>query len=435
MNIFQLIISLIYYARLDFRYYYFYKYKHNLKKSHEEIQKYQLERLKKLLRHAYETTDYYKKLFDEIKFDVNNFNSLEDFKKIPVLTKELVKNNFDSLKSKKKYKLIEISSGGSTGNRVTILKDKRYFEISRAVVMRDLYSVGLKPGSKVAWVWGSPIENKKLKANFLERLNWFINRRTIFNTYYYTDEDIKKWLFNDLKKFNPDFIYGYATAIRDIALFAKKNNFDLKYPKLKKILTTAQKLEDRELIENVFKCKVLDHYGCREIESIAIEDENYVMHSSDDFVLVEVDKNNEIILTPLESYGMPLIRYKNGDIGFIKKKQESKTAFNVFNIQIGRSVEILRTKDGKKVYSGIINREIGDKKIEIGEFQLVQNSYDEIILNIVNEESKINKKNLIELKKIIKEKLGITKIKINYLKEFPIESSGKKIGYKCLIKD
>ncbi|MEM3374813.1 MAG: hypothetical protein QXE31_06415, partial [Candidatus Woesearchaeota archaeon] len=263
------IIPFIYIVRGDFRYYYFLKYKKNLKKTKEEIQKYQFERLKKLLKHAYETVPYYKKLFDEVKFDVYNFSDIKSFKKIPVLTKEDIKKNFDLLKSRKKYKLIEVSSGGSTGNSVTILKDKRYYEISRAVVMRDLYSVGVNPGDKVAWVWGSPIENKKIKSNFFQRLNWFINRRIMFNTYYYTDEDIKNWLLIDLRRFNPSFIYGYATAIRDIALFARKNNINLNYQNLKKIITTAQKLEDRKLIENVFKCKVLDHYGCREIESIA----------------------------------------------------------------------------------------------------------------------------------------------------------------------
>lgn len=434
IDLWQYVIPFFYFLRFDFRYFYFYKYKKNLKKSKEEIKKYQFERLKKLLEHSYNTVPYYKRLFDKNNIKIDEINSLEDFKKIPVLTKQDIINNFNDLKSIKKYKLIEISSGGSTGNRVTVLKDKRYYEISRAVVMRDLYSVGLKPGHKVAWVWGSPMENKKIKENFFQRFNWFLNRRIIFNTYYYTDDDIKNWLSNDLKRFNPDFIYGYATAIRDIAKYAKKNEIKIKLPNLKKVITTAQKLEDRKLIEEVFNCKVIDHYGCREIESIAIEDENYVMHTSDDFVLVEVDEHNEIILTPLESYGMPLIRYKNGDIGFLKSKIESEHPFNVFNIQIGRSVEILRTKDGKKVYSGIINRKIADEKLDIGEFQLVQVSYDEIVINIVKRKS-INNEHLEKFKNIIKDSLNIENIKINYVDKYPIEKSGKKIAYKCLIKD
>jgi phenylacetate-CoA ligase len=246
---------------------------------------------------------------------------------------------------------------------------------------------------------------------------------------------LTRWLTSDLKAFNPDFIYGYADAINDISKFILKNNIRLQVPNLKKIICSAQKLDNREIIEKAFGCKVIDHYGSREVETIAIEDENYVMHSSDDFVIVELDDKNEIILTPLESYGMPLLRYKNGDIGFLKENtKNSDYPFNEFNIKVGRSVEILRSRDGKKVYSGKINRQIADKKLNIGEFQLVQRSLDEVQLNIVKGGGTV-KEDIETLCQIIKDTLGTKEVIIEYLDKFPIEKSGKKISFKCLIKD
>ncbi len=431
----NLIIPMSYYLRGDFRFKYFGEYKKNLKKTKKEIRAYQFERLKKLILHSYETVPYYKALFDKIRLKPEDIKNLEDFKKIPPLTKKDVLANYSTLKSTKKYREIEISSGGSTGNRVVVLKDKRYHEISRAVVLRDLFSAGINPGSKIAWVWGSPIENTPLKTNIMHRMQWLINRRIIFNTFSYTENELVTWLTTDLKSFNPDFIYGYADAIIDISKYIKKKEVKLILPNLKKVICTAQKLENRELIEEAFNCKVIDHYGSREVESIAIEDENYLMHSSDDFVIVEIDEKNEIILTPLESYGMPLLRYKNGDIGFVKEtKGNSSHPFNEFNIKVGRSVEILRTKDGKRVYSGKINRQIADQKLNIGELQLIQKSFEEAILNIVKSEQ-TDENDVEKLIRIIKETLGTSTVKVQYLSSFPIEKSGKKISYKCLIKD
>jgi phenylacetate-CoA ligase len=429
----EIMIPLSYFLRGDFRFYYFDQYTKNLLKSKKEIQKYQLEKLKKLINHAYTTVPYYKTLFDSNRLKPSDIKKVDDLKKIPILTKEIILKNFENLKSTKKYKLLEETSGGSTGNRVTVLKDKRYYSISRAISMRDLYALGLFPGDKSAWIWGSPLENSSLRKNILQRLLWKLNRRIIFNTLNYNNSDLEKWLKRDLMKFKPDYIYGYANAIYDVAKFVKKNN--IKLPKIKLIICSANKLEHREFIEDVFKCQVLDQYGSREVLSIAIEDNNYVMHSSDDFVIVELDQNNNILLTPLESYGMPLLRYAIGDIG-VKTKTYKKDnhPFNQFKLSIGRSSEILRNKNGNKVSSSKINSQVGKQKLNIGEFQVVQKSFDNVDLNIVKDEN-TSYEDIDKIKKIIKEALDIKNITVNYYKRFPLEKSGKKISYKCLIKD
>jgi phenylacetate-CoA ligase len=429
----RIILPLTYFLRGDFRFYYFRQYKKNLVKSRKEIQKYQLERLQRLVHHAYTTVPYYTKLFDSIKLKPSDIKKIDDLKKIPTLTKEIILKNFEELKSTKKYKLLEETSGGSTGNRVTVLKDKRYNAISRAIYMRDIYALGLHPGNKVAWIWGSPIENSSLKKNLFQRLLWIINRRIIFNTLNYNNNELRKWLEQDLRKFHPDYIYGYANAIYDVAKFVKKYN--IKLPKLKFIICSANKLEHRKFIEDAFNCKVLDQYGSREVLSIAIEDKNYVMHTSDDFVIVELDKNYNILLTPLESYGMPLLRYEIGDIAVnIKNYKKDNHPFNQFKLSIGRSCEILRNKNGDKVSSSKINSQIGKQKLNLGDFQLVQKSFNEVELNIVKNELTSNN-DINKMQTIIKDALGCKYITITFCKSFPLEKSGKRISYKCLIKD
>jgi len=427
------IIPLSYYLRGDLRFWYFNQYTKNLRKSKREIKIYQLERLRKLVSHAYETVPYYTELFDKLNLKPEDIKSISDLIKIPVLDKSTIRNNLDKLKSNKKYTLKESSSSGSTGNRIVIFKDKRYEEISRAVFMRNLWSVGVEPGEKVAWIWSSPIENAKLKKNLLHRIFWHLNRRILFNPLVYTDKQLEDWIRNDFTRFKPKYIYGYPNLIYDMAKLIKKKNIPL--PHIKKIICSAQHLEHREFIEDVFRCKVIDQYGSREILSISIEDDNYIMHSSDDFVIVELGKDNEIILTPLESYGMPLMRYVIGDMGLKQNyKKQDNHPFNQFNLKIGRLFEVLRNTKGEKITSSKINLQIAKEKLRIGEYQIVQKSLKEVQLNVVKD-ARTSGKDVARLVQIIKQALGSKIVVVSYLKKFPLEKSGKKIGYKCLIKE
>lgn len=430
----KIIIPIAYYIRGDTRFKYYNLYKNNLKKSRKEIEAYRLRRLKKLINHSYETVPYYRELFDKHNIKPGDIKTLDDLKKIPPLDKKTINNNLEKLKSKKKYKLTENFSGGSSGNRVIVYNDKRYLEISRAAWMRDLSSVGIQPGQKVAWLWGSDMETKPIREQIWHKLLWNINRRILFNTFNYTEEKLKNWLLKEFNRYKPDYIYGYSGSLYEIAKFIKKNN--LKIHQLKKIISTAEKLENKEFIEEVFNCKVIDHYGCREVVTIAIDDSNSVMHSSDDFVIIEIGKNNELILTPLELYGMPLLRYVNGDIGTIINNESKKDnhPFNQFNITVGRITEVFYNKKQERIKSPMIGHIAGEMKLNIGEFQIVQRSIDLLEINIIKDKN-FKKADVEKLKKIIRGILGDVKFDINYLNNYPIEKSGKKINYKCLIQD
>lgn len=427
----KIIIPLSYYIKGDLRFKYLSFYKKNLNKTRAEISSFQKERLMSLIRHAYNTVPYYRELFDKHKIKPDEIRNVEDLKKIPVLDKKTLSENMERLKSTRKYKLIRTFSGGSTGNKALIFKDKRYLEISAAVWYRDLYSVGISPGQKSAWVWGGTIHKESVKRRISEKLSNLINRKIVFHVLKYDDKRIVDWIKNSFNKFNPEYIYGYAGAIYEIAKRIRKYN--IKIAPIKMIITTSERLEHRKFIENVFKCPVIDQYGCCEVKEVAIEDIHHVMHSADDFVIVEIDNDNKILLTPLESYGMPLIRYQVGDAGLVKKEKvvkKSQLPFNEFSIVIGRIYEVLKNKKNENVSGMLIKEHMAFEGLDINEFQLVQKSLDEAILNIVKD--KFTKDKYVKrLKEIVKEVLGCAVVKVNYLKTFPVEPNGKRIAFKC----
>ncbi|MBN2142791.1 phenylacetate--CoA ligase family protein [Candidatus Woesearchaeota archaeon] len=419
----------------DLRFLHYYRYKRNLRMDHNAIRKYQLDRLRKILRHAYDTTDYYREVFDKEGIDPDKIDSMDDLQKIPILTKKRIEDNLNRLKSHKKFKILTHHSGGSTGNKVTVFKDQRYFEISNAIWMRDLNQVGVEPGDKIAWIWGEIEPHKTPLKKAMDSIIPEVCKRSIrFNVFKYTDEELEEWIKNEFNKFKPDYMYGFAGMIYELAKLIEQRGLNIH--QLKKIITTAESLNHREFIEKTFGCQVIDHYGATEIPSIAIENLNYVMHSSDDFIIIELDSKDNILITSLESYGMPLIRYQIGDVGMMNKRTKSGSnhPFSEFSIRIGRIYEILRNRKYEKISGGLIKELVEKSQLNIGEFQVVQQTIDTTDLNIVQSE-KITRNDISAISKIIKKTLGCRNLNIKFTKKFPVESNGKKIAFKCNIED
>jgi len=97
-------------------------------KSNEEIKQLQNRRLAALLLHAWENTDYYKEILEDCDVVRNGKISLENFNRIPFLTKDVIRKEGERLKAKnlpKGRKIYRSSSGGSTGQPVFFWQDRK----------------------------------------------------------------------------------------------------------------------------------------------------------------------------------------------------------------------------------------------------------------------------------------------------------------------
>ena len=93
-----------------------------------EIEKYQLDKLTKLLAFSVQNSEYYK----QFNIQVNTENPIESLKKFPVLTKSLLKENTGIILTKPKEKLIKNGSSGSTGEQTIVYWSKKEQTINRS---------------------------------------------------------------------------------------------------------------------------------------------------------------------------------------------------------------------------------------------------------------------------------------------------------------
>jgi phenylacetate-CoA ligase len=423
-----------YLCKNDKRFFYYDLLRKNLSLSANDIIRIQNDLIQKLVNHAYNNTQYYKKIMDDLNLKPDDIRNKEDLRKLPILTKSIIRNNINKIKSKdhwsKKLKLV--TSGGSTGNQAVIYKSPYFEQMSRAAFLRNNLISGWYPGDKSVWIWGVPYEHQQVKESLISKVGIIINKRLLFNAYSYSTNDFGVWT-NKIMRSKPKILYGYASIISQYSKYLLRNNISI--PCIRKVVTTSEKLEDREIIEKAFHCDVYDQYGCREIFSLGIESHPGIMRIANDVVALNIYEKGEFVITALHSYGFPLINYLIGDYGELLDSGAIKDnlPFSSMNLKIGRMTDNFLTADGFTVSSTALCTYISTFNFNVSEQQIIQNDYKHFVINYVpdsNFELQYYKKNI---DTIFEEYFG-KELTINFNKvdRVPIEKSGKKLMCKRL---
>ena len=86
--------------------------------SPDQICQYQFERLKAVVKHAYDTVPFYRNRYDEYGVRPEDIRELSDISRLPILTREDVRSAGDALISSRypKSKLIHGHTSGTTGS-------------------------------------------------------------------------------------------------------------------------------------------------------------------------------------------------------------------------------------------------------------------------------------------------------------------------------
>ncbi len=417
----------------DKRYVYYEQLLENLKFNRNEMIVHQNKLVRKLVEYAYNESAYYRELMDSRKLKPNDFNCKEDLLLLPPLTKDCIQHNADKIKTKDIFgdTLEEVTSGGSTGNQVTIYKSKYFTEISRAASLRNNVLCGWLPEDKTVWIWGAPYEHQKLKSSFKSRVGILINRRLLINAYRYAKKDFKNWV-EDIDSYGPKVIYGYASILLEFSKYLLSNQITLKT--ISKVVSTTESLKEREVIESAFDCEVYDQYGCREVLAIGIEVEKGCMVVADDVVSLSLDAGGNVLITALHSFGFPLINYQVGDVLQVEDNSGcgDDYPFSVIKVVIGRETDNFITESGVIVSSSALSVYISTFKLPFKEYQLIQLSYrlfelKYIPMKKIKDEDEIKVRMISILDEYFGPCVSLTVLKV---KSMPVEKSGKKLLFK-----
>jgi phenylacetate-CoA ligase len=404
--------------------------------SYSELEKFQLKRLKQLLKHAYDNVPFYHEMFKKLGFKPESFLNVKDLNKLPILTKEIVNKNFNTLYAKNysKEKLIQSYTSGSTGTPMKFYINSRWQACNMAAAYRAWSWAGYEPGDKMLYLWGAHSDFSGTSK--MDRIRESLRRIKYLDAFNLTDENMARYT-KVLNMFKPKIINTYASAIFLFSEYLKKEGIDFIHPKA--ILTTAEMLyaHQRKSIEITFNCKIFDYYSGRDTSLQAAEcSEHNGYHMSIENAVVEFIKENnsvspgetgKLILTDLCNYAMPLIRYEIGDLGSPSDEGCSCGRHLPLMKSIkGRIFDYIITPEGKQIPGEYFHCLIIDLNIQcIKEFQIVQKTINKLTVYILkNQNEKINDVDrfITQIQKDVGERVEIELLYVSSIKRTP---SGK----------
>jgi phenylacetate-CoA ligase len=400
--------------------------------NEKEIERLQTESFLELINYCYINVPYYKELFVANALLPSDFNSLKDIDKIPILTKEIVRENYDKLKNPYfKGIIIHSHTSGSTGKSLQFDFSKEAIQFRWALWFRHRSRFNVSPNDAYATFTGQVVVPINQNKPPYWREN-FAMKQTIFTMHHVNRRKVP----DIVKRLNKGgFVYysGYPSILYSLASIIEELNLSITAsPKV--IFTGAEALLDyqREKISSVFGCFVTDQYGFSEGCGNASRCEEDVFHEDFEYGILECynpqingdgTKTGEILATGFTNLAMPFIRYRVGDTAtWTKEKCRCGRVSKSITTINGRNEDFIITPEGNKILRFDY---LFKDTINIVEAQIVQRKLGEIIIRIVKgpRYSETEEKLLIkEVYSKISQKLTVA---FEYVSEIEREHTGK----------
>ena len=400
-----------------------------------DLIEWQNNKLRKLIRHAYETVPYYHEVMVSAKLVPDDIQTIADLPKLPILTKENIKQNSTRLISTaiKKRAIKHGHTSGTTGSPLDVCYDINTCVIHHVADWRQKNWAGLQYGEKYASLQGRVIVPLKQKTPPFWRSN-FINNQLFLSSFHLAAENLP-YYFEKLRKDNIQFIEGYPSNIYILAMYL--NKFGQTFP-LKAILTSSETLFDyqREAITKAFCCKIFDFYGMAERVIFATEcDQHTGHHLNMDYGITEFLDSNDcpvspgrlgrIVATSLHNFAMPFLRYQTNDSCSRRVEPCScERGFPLMDAVATKNESIITLADGRLLSPSVLTHPFKPMR-NIIESQIVQEALDFLVVKIVKTPNytKDDEKRLVAA---FNERLGTAvTIKVEYVDSIPRTKRGK----------
>ncbi|MCP4538168.1 MAG: phenylacetate--CoA ligase family protein [Chloroflexi bacterium] len=406
----------------------------------DELLSLQRDKLYKLLTYAYHHVPYYRRTFDQVGFQPDDvLADLGSLSKLPLLTKSIIRENFDDMlttESERRARMSRLTTGGSTGHPLIFMQDVKFRDYVTADTHRHIGWAGWQFGQLHAYIWGANFELSTSQSLRTRLIDWVLNR-FLTNAYVLSEESLGAFAAR-VRRQQPRILYGYASSLYCFAQFVQEKSLD--DITFDGIFSSAEVLYpgQRQLIEQTFRCKMFDRYGTRDLGGVACEcDAHAGLHASIENNYIEIlqdldsnepvrpDETGHIIATNLNNYGMPFIRYSIEDMGTWSNVDHCPCGreLPLMNLVQGRHIDMFKTRDGRSVWGGFASPLFGLEGIK--QFQVIQKSLDLIVARIVKE-GDLDQTQLDTIERTVKVALSDdVEIRFEFPDEILVQDSGK----------
>lgn len=312
--------------------------------SYEQMCDYRDAQLRKLVRHSYDTTIYYRKLFDEGGINPDSIKTLDDLKRIPILKKATIMEN-PGLFLSSAYSpdsLVDVATSGSTGSCLVLHVSPDNIARQYAIWWRYRRRLGIDMDMWHAEFGSRIIVPPQQKKPPYWRISYPL-KQEMFSAFHGNASTYRLY-FEEIRRRGYHWFHFTPSVFVPFASFCLENDLHLdRNPDF--ITAGAENLYDfqRKIVHDAFGVWPRTHYGLTEAVANFSETPDGVMEVDEDFGAVEFVPDGEschIIGTSLINYAMPLIRYDTADIATVSQKVGQR----------GRIVDRIDGRNGDCIY-------------------------------------------------------------------------------------
>lgn len=311
-----------------------------------------LERLRFVVRRAYSATPYYRELFDSVGFDPHAEFTFEDFGKLPILSRDQIRNSGRKLLSESGPKDVVLqATGGSDGVPTEVWLGPEELGWGESGQENFRHRIGVPTGSRTGLLWGHHLD-PQASDSFRDRYHSFEQNQRWFDCLRMSPEVLERY-HQELTRWKPACVIAYASALGQLAEYVLQKGYRPNYP-THCFITGAEKLwpQHREAIQKAFSRPAHERYGARDAGGIAFQFEpwrtlDFEIDWTNTFVEPETDDlESPILVTKLHADAMPMIRYRVGDVGRFPEFSKPGHPTFILHEVIGRIADRIWLPDG-----------------------------------------------------------------------------------------
>jgi phenylacetate-CoA ligase len=341
------------------------------------------------------TLPFYAERFTRYGVDPDGSDPAAELAKLPVLTKADIRANTPRmLNPRVRGGLVPAITGGTTGQTLRFYSDQIRAAETMGTRLCLQQRLGVRPGDRRAYVWGSPIE---LRVARVKRWRDRLLNELVLNCFELGPAQMDAHLTR-LRRYQPRLMYGFSSALALLARHGAQGYGPRDFPALKAVVATGEPLtpDQRAQIGATFGAPVIAEYGARESGLIGYECPHGALHVLTRNVHLEVlvegrpvpaGALGDIVCTPLNAWAQPLLRYGQGDVGALLPSDAAATCpcgwkLPVLRLESGRTNGFIALPGGR-LCSGVIASYICRDQPGVVQYRMHQRTLDDFDIWIV----------------------------------------------------
>lgn len=336
--------------------------------SAEAIKRFQEERLVVALDYLKENSPYYQRLFKNNHIDVSKIRTIEDLREIPFTEKkDLQLYNWDFLCCPREKVVDYVTTSGTLGEPVTFVSTEKDLQRHAFNEKKSFSCAGVKPGDIVQLM-------TTMDKRFIAGLAYFLGIRELGASIIRVGNGIPELQWDTIARLKPNTIMCVPSFILRLIQYAEDHGIDYKNSSIRRIIGIGEGLRNQDLSLNLLGRRIKEKWDVDLFATYSSTEMGATFsecpygcggHVHPELVIVEIigddDKPlpdgevGEIVVTTLGVEGMPLLRFRTGDMA-AKIVEPCRCGRNSFRLTplVGRKNNMIKLK-GTTLYPPAIN--------------------------------------------------------------------------------